>query len=426
MRPFFAASLATAVIACGAPSDVIMVTDGGSVVARDGGAVAAVDAGRDAIVLTGTPILATAPLGSSEALLGTTVDLNFNQVNADVVFHARTDGSTVAHISSSAFQFGWVQALTSKELAANVKGWGLTSAALEASNTTRYMSMRANQVDYFEEVDLTRPGTAAPNSAVYFVSKLYYGHSYEALFQADQTTLTASVAADLKASSGSINAKATQYNLQESNVGRGLAPKSGDAIFAASAADVMKNYSATAEAAVPIFIEYRLVPGAVETPGTSIAWASSIKPTIHIDEVDIFHNGAYLDASNTKWAISVTCKLNGATAVLNDAVWSQSSVTAGGSTVTTAANTPQDPNTANPTSTYGRYAGLTWSRTVPAAAGNVLECALGGQRLDTSTPVDLPPVAISVTIDSVATSGFAGNYDTGNRLDYLVHYSVTY
>lgn len=88
---------------------------------------------------------------------------------------------------------------------------------------------------------------------------------------------------------------------------------------------------------------------------------------------------------------------------------------------------PQDPNTAKPSSTYGRYAGLNWSNTFPVANGDKIVCTVSGQRTDTNPSVQLPPVPITVTVDSsTPVDGRAGNYDTGTRLDYQLHYTVTY
>ncbi len=392
---------------------------GGNSSANSPDAAAMPDAGS--IVLTGTPILATARLGTGEALLGTTVDATFNQVNGDAIFAPRTVHTPVEQVMT-----GWVQAETTKELAANVAGWGLTSAALDAGNSTRYMSMRAYQIDYYEDVDLTAVRATAPGPAVYFISKLYFGHSYEALFSGDSSQFTAAVAATLPQASGSISAKAQADHLMATNVGRGLVPNGGDAIFAASPSDVMSAYSASGDA-VPIFVEYRLVPGVAEPEGTTIPWQSASHATIAIDEVDVFHNGAFLDATNTAWTVSVNCSVNGALVDQNDPLWTQSSVSAGGSHVDPGGSGPQDPNTGDPTSTYGRYAGLPWSRTFPVAAGNHLECDLSGTRTDPSTPVALPPVPIAIDVDTASNvDGRAGNYDTGNRLDYQVHYTVTY
>jgi len=45
------------------------------------------------IVLTGTPIVATAKLGTGETLLGTTADMIFDQINGDAIFAPRKDAS---------------------------------------------------------------------------------------------------------------------------------------------------------------------------------------------------------------------------------------------------------------------------------------------------------------------------------------------
>lgn len=380
------------------------------------------------VILTGTPIVATAALGTGEPLLGTPVDAQFNQVNGNALFRPRSVGGVNVKTPVNQITTGWVQAQSSQDLAANLKGWGLGSAELSATNTTRYISMRAYQMDHYQDVDLTMPVGTAPPSAVYFVSKIYFGHSYEALFSGQDTVLTAGVAATLRAASGSISAKAAQNNLTQTNVGRGLVPNNGMAIFATSNADVMSSYSADGPA-VPIYIEYRLIPGVVEPTQTQIPWASQIHATIRIDEINVFHNGSYLDASDTSWVIRAQCRVGNVVQESSVRVWSHNAVSAGGTRVDPNPSIPpQDPNRSDPTSTYGRYAGLAWQRTYAVAAGNTLECVLTGERNDTNPPEPLPPVSILVpSIDSARpVSGYVGNYDTGTDLDYLVHYSVTF
>lgn len=385
------------------------------------------DASGGSITLTGTPIVATAQLGTGEAVIGTTTDGLFAQVNGDAIFALRSDANGPVHTTVNQITTGWIQAENTNQLAANIAGWGVGSGALDAGNTTRYMSMRAYNVDYYEDVDLTAITHQAPASAVYFVSKIYFGHSYEALFQGNSSTFTAALAATLPTAKGSISATATADNLTASNVGRGLVPTSGDAIFAQSQADVMASYTASGPA-VPIFVEYRLVPGAAAPAGTEIPWESPFKATIAIDEVDVFHNGSVGDFSNTAWSVSATCSINGAIVDQDDPVWSQSSVTAGGTHVNDDGTGPQDPNAGNPTSTYGRYASLPFHKSFPIATGNSLRCDLGGQRTDTDPAVTLPNVAITIPVDTAGgdVSAYAGNYDSGNGLDYVVHYTVTY
>jgi hypothetical protein len=380
------------------------------------------------LALTGTPIVATARLGAGDTLLGTTTDALFDQVNGQTIFAPRTDGTgRPAQTPVDQITFGWVQAETIKDLAANISGWGLASAALNTDNTTRYMSMRAYQIDYYEDVDLTMCKQVAQPSAVYFVSKIYYGHSYESLFSGDQSTFTAAVAATLPRASGSITATATSDNLTATNVGRGLVPNNGSAVFAMSSADVTNNYTANGPS-VPIYVEYRLVPSVTEPSSTQIRWASATDATISIDEIDVFHNGSFLDLSNTAWTLSVTCSVNSAIVQQNLPLWTDNSVTAGGTSVDRDGVTPpQDPNAGDSTSTYGRFANLPFRTVIPVSSGNTLACNLSGTRTDTSPPVALPPVSFAVKVDgTTATSGYVGNYDTGTDLDYAVHYSIAY
>ena len=114
------------------------------------------DAGGGEITLTGTPIVATAQLGTGEALIGTTTDNLFAQVNGDPIFALRSDANGPVKTTVHQITTGWIQAENTNQLAANIAGWGIGSGALDTGNTTRYMSMRAYDVEYYEDVDLTR------------------------------------------------------------------------------------------------------------------------------------------------------------------------------------------------------------------------------------------------------------------------------
>lgn len=380
-----------------------------------------------AVQLTGTPIVATATTGTADTLLGTPVDASFNQVNGTAIFKPRVgpDGAPV-HSPQDQIQIGWTQIENTKELQANVSGWGLGQASANASSTTRYMSMRAYQIDYFEDVDVTQLAGTAPPTGVYFVSKIYYGHSYEALFSGDETQFSAAVAANLKAATGSISGKAQETRLSFTNVGRGLNATGGDALFVTSEDDFRNTYS-SAGPAVPIYVEYRLIPGTSEPPGTTIAWESPLRATLAIDEIDVFHNGSLLDASDTAWDLRIDCSVDGAVVVSGQPLWSSTSVSAGGSHITDDGSGPQDPNPGSSTGTYGRYAQLPFSAQIPASNGDAIQCTINGSRIDKSTPVSLPNVTFQVNVDDATpVEARAGNYDSGNNLDYQIHYTVTY
>lgn len=384
-------------------------------------------AGSSTPVLTGTPIMATAAVGVGEQLLGTTVDAQFNQVSGVPIFKPRTSagGTAPAQTTVNQITASWIQVSSTVDLAANLKGWGLASAELSGGSAHRYMSMRAYQVDFYEDVDLAAAAQSAPPGAVYFVSKIFFGHSYESLFSGESTTFSAAVAASLPKAEGSISVRAAELGITSTNVGRGLEPKDGGAIFAASQADVQSHYAATGPS-VPIYIEYRLIPGASAPPGSPINWTSAKRATVAIDEIDVFHNGATFDATNTSWDISAVCKVNGAT-VSTGSLWKHNSVSAGGSKVADDGTGPQDPNTANATSTYGRYASLPFATTLPIDDGNVIQCDLSGNRTDGSTPIPLPPVSIVVNVDTSAdVDKRARNFDVSAGLDYQVHYTVKY
>lgn len=76
----------------------------------------------------------------------------------------------------------------------------------------------------------------------------------------------------------------------------------------------MTNYS-TLGPSVSIYVEYRLVPGATAPVPAQIGWAAAVHARVSVTELDVFHSGAFLDASNTAWAVLADCKVNGVVAV---------------------------------------------------------------------------------------------------------------
>ena len=163
---------------------------------------------------------------------------------------------------------------TFEQLAANAKAWGIVDAAAGSATSDRYVTYRALQLSYVLEQDERQPMRCPPPNAAYFAWRIFYGHSFEAVISGGSSEFDIGVRASLldgKFGMG-IQEVATDLNLTAEFHGRGLRPASGQAIFARTLDEVGRRYSNYGDA-VPILIEYRLIPGRRPLEG-NISWAT--------------------------------------------------------------------------------------------------------------------------------------------------------
>src|SRR6185503_9958038 len=115
-----------------------------------------------------------------------------------------------------------------------------------------------------------------PIEAAFYISKVYWGYSYEAVFEGDRRRFNAAVSARLVSFQGGVDAFAATSGLRLHFVGTGLRPKTPTAIFARGPHAVLDAYD-TATAPVPIFVEYRAIPNRRIPPKSPIPFDSALR-----------------------------------------------------------------------------------------------------------------------------------------------------
>jgi hypothetical protein len=143
---------------------------------------------------------------------------------------------------------------------AHASAWGVEGNVGSAS-TQRFASYRAMIVRDVYEIDDTTAMRRAPNDAVYYPARIYFGHIYEVVLSGTENSFNAGVAAELAIVTVGIQQFAHQHDLKLQAMGRGLAPKDERAIFARTEREIQNSYKADGGAAVPILVEWRIIPG---------------------------------------------------------------------------------------------------------------------------------------------------------------------
>lgn len=221
---------------------------------------------------TGMSVFASAPVGVGEHFLGIPLDAHFRPYQGPMGATLFAPGQPI-RTPQHKVEHDIYRGASQLELEANFSGWGVSA---QAGNTesTRYASYRAMQIDEAVEVNDRTPMRPPPSDAVYYLWRVYLGHTFEMVFSAHESVFTARVAAALLGASGSLSAFASKNSLIWKMTGRGLVPRTGDAIFARDETGIMQSYT-TEGAAVPIFVEYRTIPGRRPPDDRAIPWEDS-------------------------------------------------------------------------------------------------------------------------------------------------------
>jgi hypothetical protein len=215
-------------------------------------------------------IQATAPLGMSLNDLGRPFDKNFQRLQgADGAILFQTSKQP-APTAQNLMKHELLIVEDGREFAANASAWGVVGS-LGTSSTQRYASYRAISIRDVYEIDDTTAMRQAPKGAVYYPARIYYGHLYEVVLSGSEDTFDVGVAAQLGVFSGGIDRFAKQNNLKLQAIGRGLKPTTGKAIFARTQEEIEKNYGADGQDAVPILVEWRVIPKRTVAP-QKIVW----------------------------------------------------------------------------------------------------------------------------------------------------------
>ncbi len=333
-------------------------------------------------------IFATAPTSIGRHMLGRPYDATFQPLvgpTATPLFG--NDDANIVHTNVDAFRHNAAIIEDTVELSANASAWGIASANIGVNMRERYATQRAYQIKYVEEVDDTQSMESAPDGAVYYLARIYYGHLYESVAHVDARRFEAGLLAKFVAGEGQISAWASQNRVEMSTVGRGLRPRSGEAVFARDAAAVEAAYVADGPP-VPIFVDYRVIPRpqAGALAATAITGPETVAYTMRFELLSVVEDGTL---GTSTWELRPWCKVAGEEVPLEAAerpVWRSSEVD---------------------TATY--RIGLT--EHVRAAVGDVIECGTGGLEREDGEELARGSFRVVAAAAGQPTLGVSSNLD---------------
>jgi len=173
-------------------------------------------------------------------------------------------------------------------LAATARSWGLNS---DASRARRFASYRAEQVAEIHAVDDMTPPRPAPATAMYYLAKVYYGRSFEVRLSGDEKQFNAGLAGTFLSGKfeGDLKSFAGKNRLEFTAIGRGLKPRSDAAIFAKQPSEIEANYTVDGSVAVPVAVEYRLIPGRALPTVDPIPWRKPVRYRVELSAIEAHH-----------------------------------------------------------------------------------------------------------------------------------------
>jgi hypothetical protein len=231
----------------------------------------------------GWSIITTAPEGLTAADLGRVFDASFQPLaGRKALFKTKSpEQYPVFRHSVSLVEDGIT-------LAATVKSWGLNA---DAARRRRFASYRAEQVTDIHAVDDMTAPEAAPPSAMYYLAKVFYGRSFEVRLAGEEKQFNSGLAGVFLSGklNGGMKSFAEKNKLEFTAVGRGLRPKSGTAIYAKQPSEIEDNYTVDGSVAVPVEVEYRLIPGRELPNAQPIVWHKQSRYRVELSAVEA-HN----------------------------------------------------------------------------------------------------------------------------------------
>jgi hypothetical protein len=357
-------------------------------------------------------ILASAPLGIGVQHLGRPVDQHFVPIvgpEGDNLFPEGDELVTqldVMEHHSNVIENEW-------SLRANASVWGIVSVEFGTEHTRRYAAFRAHQIADVHEIDDATPMRAAPPHAAYYVSRVFLGHSYEAVVHGEARAFHAGVSASFLVASGSIDAFAERHRLSTRAFGRGLRPSSGEAIFARTAEEIEAAYSASGPP-VPILVEYRRIPSACLHPSSPIRWVEPTRVRLGFDRLHVYRDGS---AGASTWSLRAHCSVNGQEVFLDgDEIWDYKKDVKDNCT---SAGIP-GPNGSTSFCNYDLY----WSTRLDLVAGDELACGVEGMSWDRQRAVDYAEFRYFVQDDNEPATGHFGN--ASQHTEYWMFYSLEF
>lgn len=242
-------------------------------------------------------LFASAPLGLGHQDLGRPYDAKFEPIvgkEGKAVFPAAKEHH---HTTVNAFSHEYVAVENSWQLLANAGGWGI-SARMDAAESQRHVAFRVYQITEVHEVDDTDEPRTTSAEGVWYVRRIYMGRSYEIILSGSSESFSAGIKAEFLMAGGEVEGFRRKYKLSMQVRGRGLKPK-GKAIFARTPDEIEQGYEADKSEPVPIFVEFRRMPGAAGQIPAPIEWQQSDTkaPGIVTTMVSV-------DSTNDEWAPS--------------------------------------------------------------------------------------------------------------------------
>lgn len=355
-------------------------------------------------------LVASAPIGTSEAHLGKPLDAHFESF-------AGPDGATLfptgavrkQALARMEHRIATMDTKRSKE--ANLGAWykGF-SGEVNVGNVKekRFGSYRASQLAEFREIDDATEMRGAPKGAVWYISRIFYGRSFELVVTGDSRTFNAGVKAKFFVFKGGAKTLTQTTGLTANAIGRGLEPTSGDAIFAQSPEEITAAYKATGEP-VPIYVEYRTIPRACVPNDEDETWLMPHNARVTFDRIDIYEGGKML------WDLEATCLINDKETFLdNGTIWSRKEGIRADCGLTDVRGPKGAPD-------YCRY-DLYWATNLSVFDGDRVRCGVKGTAGDRMTKLPNSEFSEVVAKDTKVSSTF-GDGDT--TFEYRVHYTLT-
>lgn len=265
----------------------------------------------------GRVVNATAPPGVAEQQLGMPHDARFLAIQGSEGASLFPDAGHARRSPLNQMQHEYVLVENEEMLAANLNGWGFLTAEAAGGVEWRHASYRAMQIAYVVDVDDTTDMREPPAGAVYYLSRIYYGHSYEMVLSGRTRDFHAGVRAQLASFGGSVDGFAKAHHLTMKAVGRGLEPRDGHAIFAKTPGDIEARYSPTGPP-VPIVVEFRQIPNTRGLAGV-IPWPEPVRIELRLGQLAVGQDGTW---GATPWTMSLSCQASGTPVPLGDSfVW---------------------------------------------------------------------------------------------------------
>lgn len=339
-------------------------------------------------------ITAAAPSSITDDMLGRPVDENFTFVNGPDGVRLFPEAGVIVSAPNE-FRHSIEEARSTRQLAANAQGWGIGAIEISADSEDRYAYYSAYQVSEVHSIDVASAMRDTPSRARWFVRSIQYGRQYSLVLRGSRSSFGVGAQTNLQTWGGSIEAYADTYGLMSTQVGRGLQPRSGTAIFARSPGEVEDSYEAIGEVA-PLFVEYQSVPTGCVPDEEIIPWSPPVEVHVTVRGVYVENNGTVL-GGDADWRLELSCRLNGRALSIDDnPIFERTDIDSG-------VNVPLD-----------------WSTVLVATYGDELRCSFGGR--DLYWEEDLPVASFGYTpieTESEVTATVAG-YDA----DYA--YRVAY